>query len=129
MISIDLILDTLMICSEPKLNLELAKIKSTLINNGHPEDLISACFRNKIVGFSADEKIGPQKCPVYLKLPYIGNVSMRFEKQIKKAITKCYATVSPRLVFSSRTIFPSIRKDSVPTTQNSLKSIRILVPV
>ena len=45
---------------------------------------------------------------------------MRFEKQIKKAITKCYATVSPRLVFSSRKIIPSIRKDSVPTTQNSL---------
>ena len=97
----------LMICSEPKLNLELAEIKSTLINNGYPEDLISACFRNKIAGFSADKKIGPQKCPVYLKLPYIGNVSLRFERQIKTAITKCYATVSPRLVFSSRKIIPS----------------------
>ncbi len=85
----------LMICSRPKLNLELAKIKSTLVNNGYPEDLISACFLNKIAGFSADKKIGPQKCPVYLKLPYISNVSMRFEKQIKKAITKCYATISP----------------------------------
>ncbi len=112
---------SLYICSEPKLNLELAKNKSTLINNGYPEDLISACFCNKIAGFSDDKKIGPQKCPVYLKLPYIGNVSMRFERQIKKAITKCYATVSPRLVFSSRKIIPSIRKDSVPTTQNGLK--------
>ncbi len=84
-----------MIWSEPKLNLELAKIESTLINNGYPEDLISACFHNKIAGFSADKKIGPQKCPVYLKLPYIGNVSMRFEKQIKTAITKCQANGQP----------------------------------
>ncbi len=45
---------------------------------------------------------------------------MRFERQIKTAITRCYATVSPRLVFSSKKIIPSIRKDSVPTTQNSL---------
>ncbi len=73
-----------MICSEPKLNLELAKIKSTLIKNGYPEDLISACFRNKIAGFSADKKIVAQKCPVYRKLPYIGNVSMRFEKKLRK---------------------------------------------
>ncbi len=41
-------------------------------------------------------------------------------KQIKTDITKFYATVSPRLVSSSKKIIPSIRKDSVPTTQNSL---------
>ena len=35
--------------------------KETFINR--------ACFCNKIAGFSADKKIGPQKCPVYLKLP------------------------------------------------------------
>ncbi len=46
-----------MIFSEPKLNLELAKIESTFNNNAYPEDLISACFRNKIAGFSAEKRL------------------------------------------------------------------------
>ncbi len=46
-----------------------------------------------------------------------GCPSLRFEKQIKTAITKCYSTVSPHLVFFSKKILLSIH---LPTTQNSL---------
>ena len=60
---------------------------------------------NKIAGFTADKNIVPQKCPVYIKLSYIGNASLRFKKQIKTAKTKCYTTVNPCLVFSSKKIF------------------------
>ena len=47
--------------------------------NGYPEDVISVYIKEKIGNFSADIKFGPQKCPVYLKLPWIGNSSLRFE--------------------------------------------------
>ncbi len=80
-----------MICSKTRLDLELDKIKSILIENGYPEDVISDCFRKKIASFLADKKYGPQKCPVYLKMPWPGNVSLRFEDKIKKTITKCFA--------------------------------------
>ena len=34
-------------------------------------------------------QLGLKKCPVYLHLPWLGNVSMRYETQIKTAIKRC----------------------------------------
>ena len=45
-----------------------------------------------------------QKCPVYLKLPWIGNVSSKFENQINKAIASCFYAVKPRVVYSTRVV-------------------------
>ena len=55
----------------------------------------------------------------YLKLPWIGNVSSKFENQINKAITSCFYAVKPRAVYNTRVMLPSAKKDSVPTTQKS----------
>ena len=60
-----------------------------------------------------------EKCPVYLKLPWIGNVSSKFENQISKAITSCYYAVKPRVVYNTRVMLPPAKKDCVPTTQKS----------
>ena len=57
-------------------------------------------------------------CPLYLPLPWIGNVSSKFENQIIKAITFCYYAVKPRVVYSTRVILLSPKKDCIPTTQN-----------
>ena len=64
-------------------------------------------------------RIMTEMCPVYLKLPWIGNVSSKFENQINKAITSCFYAVKPRVVYSTRPMLPSAKKDSVPTTQKS----------
>ena len=48
-------------------------------------------------------------CPVYLKLPLIGNVSSKFKK-IDVAITCCFYTVNPRVVYTNRVILPSSKK-------------------
>jgi len=37
-------------------------------------------FFRKITEFQKQPKEGPQKCPVYLRLPWIGNESLKFEK-------------------------------------------------
>ena len=63
---------------------------------------------------SADVKFGSQKCPVYLKLPWIGDSSLHFESQIKQAITNCFFAVNPRV---TKKALPSIQKDCVPATQ------------
>jgi len=56
---------------------------------------------------------------VYLKLPWIGNISSEFENQISKAITSCYYVVKPRVVYNTRVMLPSAKKDCVSTTQKS----------
>ena len=88
----------LMICSKSKLDSELEKLTKIFLENGYPEDVISVYIKEKIGNFSADIKFGPQKCPVYLKLPWISNSSLRFESQIKQAITNCFFAVNPRVV-------------------------------
>ena len=79
----------------------------------------TCCFNQKLVNFAAEKTFGPEKCPVYLKLPWIGNVSLKFENQINKAITSCVYAVKPRVVYNTRVMPPSAKKDSVPTIQKS----------
>ena len=55
-----------------------------------------------------------------MKIPWIGDVSLKYENQIKKAINFCFYTVNPRVVYKTRVILPSIQKDCVPTHQKSL---------
>ena len=108
-----------MICSKTKLGSELDKIKQLLIENGYPADVLLSCINQKLANFAAEKTFGPEKCPVYLKLPWIGNVSSKFENQINKAITSCFYAVKPRVVYSTRAMLLSAKKDSVPTTQKS----------
>ena len=108
-----------MICSKTKLGSELDKTKQLLIENGYPADVLLSCINQKLANFAAEKPIGPEKCPVYLKLPWVGNVSSKFENQISKAITSCYHAVKPSVVYNTRVMLPSAKKDCVPITQKS----------
>ena len=110
----------LVICSKSKLQQELDSIRSILRQNGYPEVIINSTISKKIARFHQPVKEGPQKCPVYLKLPWIGNMSLKFEKQVKSNVKNCFSAVEPRVIFQTRKILPSIYKDVVPTTQQSL---------
>ena len=63
--------------------------------------------------------LGPEKCPVYLRLPWLGFVSIRFEKQVKSAIQQCYFAVQPRVVFSTNQLLPAPQKDVLPASHKS----------
>ena len=56
---------------------------------------------------------------IRITLPWIGNVSSRFENQISKAITSCFYAVKPRVVYNTKVMLPSAKKDSVHTTKTS----------
>ena len=49
----------------------------------------------------------------------VGNVSAKFENQTNKAITSFFYAVKPRVVYNTKVMLPSAKKDSVPTTQKS----------
>ena len=90
-----------------------------LRNNGYPESIIERGTSNKLAQFQSLPKFGPNKCPVYLKLPWIGNISLKFESKIK-SVKHCFRAVEPRVLFSTRKIFPSIHIDAVPFVQRSM---------
>ena len=56
----------------------------------HISEVLLSCINQKIANFIAEKAHGPEKCPVYVKLPCIGNVSSKFENQISKAITSLF---------------------------------------
>ena len=110
----------LAICSPSKLPQEIDFIRSILCSNGYPENVINSRIKRKIEEFKLPPKEGPEKCPAYLKLPWIGNISTKFENQCKTAVSSCFGAVKLRVVFFTRKMFPTVRKDVVPTKQRSM---------
>ena len=99
---------------------ELKNIRVILRDNGYPESIIERGISNKLARFQSLLKFGPNKCPVYLKLSWIGNISLKFENKIKSSVKHCFRAVEPRVLFSIRKIFPSFHKDAVPSIQQSM---------
>ena len=71
------------------------------------------------VSFSKAPPLVRLTCPVYLHIPWIGNVSMRFEKQITSAVKRCFFSVEPRVIFNTRRLLPAIKKDVLPSHHHS----------
>ena len=101
----------LVICSKSTLENEPSNIRSILINNGYPEAVINAVTTRKINQFHRSTQLGPKKYPVYLHLPWLGNVSMRHEMQIKTAVKRCYFAVKPCIIYTTKQLLPVAKKD------------------
>ena len=109
----------LMICTKRRLNGEIEWIKKILLDNGYPTNAINTQITKKIAQFSTLKRLDPEKCPVYLRVPWIGKPSTNLEKEVKTAVESCYGSVSTRLIFTSKRMLPVARKDVLPTTQKS----------
>ena len=109
----------LIICSKSTLENELSNIQSILINNGYPEAIINTVMTKKMNQFRKPTQFGPKKCPVYLHLPWLGNVSLRYEMQIKTATKRCYFAVEPCIVYTTRQLLPVAKKDVLPAFHQS----------
>ena len=105
----------LMICTKRRLSEEIERIKKILLDNGYPKNVINA----QIAKFSTLKRFGPEKCPVYLRVPWISKPSTNLEKEVKTSVESCYGCVNTRLVFTSKCMLPVICKDVLPTIQKS----------
>ena len=110
----------LLIYSKSKLQRDLENISFILWNIRCVESIIQITMSKKIALFNRKPKEGPQKCPVYLKLPWIGKISLNFEKQTKTVINRCYQAVEPRSIFTMRKNLPVIHKDVLLYFQQSM---------
>ena len=110
-----------MICSKSKLDPKLAKIRSILLilENGYPEHAINLAFKRKLQQLNSNPAHTVEKCPVYLHIPWIGNVSMKFEKQITSAVKRCVFSDEPRVIFNTRQLLPATKKDVLPSHHHS----------
>ena len=79
----------------------------------------SLTFPFKIAQFSTLKRFGPEKCPVYLRISWIGKPSTNFKNEVKTVAESCYSSVYTRLVFTSKHMLPVARKDVLPSTQKS----------
>ena len=70
----------LMICIKRTLNEEMEQIKKLLLDNTYLKNVINAQIAKKIVQFSTLKRFGPEKCPVYLRVPRIGKPSTNLQK-------------------------------------------------
>ena len=111
----------LMISTKSKLNEEIKHIKNILLDNGYSESIIDSNISKKISQFSMPKRFGPEKCPVSLRIPWIGKASISLDKNVKMAVKSCYGSVTTRVVFTctSKRMLPVARKDVLPTTLKS----------
>ena len=98
---------------------KLSNIRTILINNGYPEAVINTFVTKKMNQFPKPTPLGLKKCPVYLHLPWLGNVSMRYEMQIKTAVKCCYFAVESCIVYVTRQLLPAAKKDVLPASHQS----------
>ena len=69
--------------------------------------------------FHALPKFGPEKCPVYLHLLWLGFVSTRFERQVKSDVKQRFSAVESRVVYSTNELLSAINKNVLPALQKS----------
>ena len=110
----------LAICSPERLPSELDKIKFILLTNEYFEHIIKSFMAMKMKQFHDLPKFGPEKCPVYLRLPWLGSVSTRFEKQVKSAVEQCFSAVEPRVVYFTNELLSATNKDILSALQKSI---------
>ena len=108
-----------MICSKSKLDSELGKIGSILLENGCPEHAINSAFKRKLQQLNSNPVHTVEKYPVYLHIPWIGNVSINFEKQITSVMKRCFFSIEPRVIFNTRQLLPASKNDVLPSHHHS----------
>ena len=104
----------LMICTKRRLNREIERIKKILLDNGYSKNVINTQITKKIAQFSILKRFGPEKCPVYLRAPWIGKPSTNLEKEVKTDVESCYGSVSTRLIFTSKRMLPVAKMFHLP---------------
>ena len=103
-----------MISSKCFLDDEIEFIRSTLSKNGFPLSVLDGIVHDVVNKFDRAKRCTVNKCPVYLRLLYIGSRGKKFAKCITTAVGKCYFSAAVRVIFLTCTAFVSMRKDVLP---------------
>ena len=78
---------------------ELDNIRVIFCDNGYPKSIFDNGISSKLARFQSLLKFGPNKYPVYLKLSWIDNISLKFEKKIKSSVKHCFGAIEQKFLF------------------------------
>ena len=87
------------ICSPEKLEDELQSVRSILLKNGYPSDVVDFHVTKQVKELKGNVQHGPKPCPVYMKLPWIGDKSAIFQKQLETAVKSCFGALTLRTCY------------------------------
>ena len=65
------------------------------------------------------KSFGPEKYPVYIRLPYFEQASEQFTKRLSKEVEHVYHTIKLRPVFGTRKPLSGTNEDITPTHEES----------
>ena len=114
-----LTLRALSICSPSRLDSELQQVQNILVDNGYPLELIKFHISKRISIFNSERQFGPRPCPLYVKLPWIGERSIIFQKQLQDSVKSCFGPASLRVCYSTKSLMKFNIKDPLPTLARS----------
>ena len=107
------------ICSKKLFEEELDKIKNIFEALGYPSHIVRKTINNTISKFEKPVKFGPRKCPVYLRLPYLGKVATALEKTVKYTVNSTFNSVQLRISHATRKPLNGICKDRTADQEKS----------
>ena len=113
----NLVLRARRICSSSKLQQEMDFLKSVFAKNGYPLDILDDLTTERL-STATIPKYGPDRCPVYLLLPWKGESSSKTARAVSKIVQAAYGAVKVNVVYSTTRAF-RITKDVLPTQQLS----------
>ena len=108
------------ICTPSLLEEETVNITNMFTKLGYPLDVVQRTIKKTRLRFEQSPVFGPKRCPVYVRLPFIGPVTSRHQQQLSEAVTRCYGAVRLRVVHTTKTLIRSQVKDRSPTHQQNL---------
>ena len=96
------------------------QIRNLFLSNGYHEEFIADTTNLAVNKFRNDNWLfGPFKCPVYVRLPWIGSTSQLIANKVTSSVARCHNVVKVRNIFNIRTAFLSIHKNVLPIFQQS----------
>ena len=105
------------ICSPHLLDEELERLLTIMTKNGYPKTLLMNLINQKPT-LEKTITFGPERCPVVLRLPWVGAGSSRVEKEVRNIVCSSYPCVKLYVIFGTTRAF-SVKKDVLPTLSKS----------
>lgn len=107
-----------MICSITRLDFELIFITHTLCNNAYHLGIVQLIIKYKNAEFNKVQLATVQRCHVYLRFPWLCNISDRCAKRVSLTVL-CYYAADTHVFFTAEPVLPSLRKVVLPPRHNS----------
>ena len=85
------------ICSPSLISQELDKLRNIFISNGYPLSIVDRYMQ--LILKDREVFFKPKKCQIYLKLPWLGDSSTKFESRISNIISSSFPACTCCAVF------------------------------